>query len=397
MLAVDVSLLTVVDADFQHVIAQHGLPGTDPVPTRVPVSHSLCRLVVERDGPVVLPDLAADPALAAHPAATDFGVAAYAGVPVRDLDGQALGALCVLERTPREWTDDDLRQLEALAEVVEDRIELTSRRLQDHGHVAPAPDADEDAGAAPRELVAAVAAGQLVLHYQPIVDLRDGTVAAYEALLRWDDPVRGLVPPLMFLPLAERIGLMPRLTRLVLRAACEQAAAWAAAGHGVPVSVNASPEELLDSAYPELVAEALEEFALDPGLLVIEVTEATTASGLEVLASRVATLRDLGVRAALDDFGTGQSDLARATTLPLGMLKIDRRFLADVPHDDRACSIVEVVVSLGRALDVRVTAEGIETAAQRDAVRARGCDYGQGWFFGRPAPACPGPHLVRVS
>jgi EAL domain-containing protein (putative c-di-GMP-specific phosphodiesterase class I) len=394
-LAADASLLTFLDADRQHYLSQEGFPaGT----ANAPVALSLCRFVVERDAPLVVHDAATHPAFADHPAHTEFGVVSYAGVPVRSPDGPVLGALCVLGWTPRHWSAKNLADLETLARVVQDEIELATHRQ------ARPPESGAVVTALPsrvtidpparrtleRQIDDGLEAGHFELHYQPMVDLSSGSITAYEALLRWNDPERGLIPPPMFLPRAEHFGLMAPLTRFVVHTACARLAAWSACGPGVPVSINASPREILDPEFPMLIARELAAADVDPALLIIELTEAASDADPGVLATTISALNDLGVRLALDDFGAEHSGLSRLKGLPLDLLKIDRRFLEGIPDDPRAAAIIRAIVSLGQAVGAEVVAEGIETEAQRDFVRDCGCHHGQGWLLGRPVAAGPG-------
>lgn len=236
-----------------------------------------------------------------------------------------------------------------------------------------------------REITHGLAQRQFALHYQPIVDLQTGRIAAYEALLRWEDPDRGLIPPPMFLPVAERLGVMPALTRFIVQTACAQLQAWTARGFTAPVAINASPHEALDPGFPALIASELAAAGVDASLLVLELTEAVTDASADALTRMTAALAEIGVRTALDDFGAEHSGLRRLRALPIDFLKIDRRCLDGVPEDQRACAIIDAVAALGRAVGASVVAEGVETAAQHEFVRAHGCRHGQGWYYGRPA------------
>lgn len=537
-LRADAALLTVLDDDRQHFLSRRELDRIPPTLDSTRVSRSLCRIVVEQDAPLVVHDTAHHRAFADHPALTELGVAAYAGVPLHAPGGRVLGVLCVLGWIPRIWSGDDLADLGALAVLVQDELELSARRRADHapaaavgatrpaallglpgsgaildaleaapqGHphgglasvqidrfeeivaalgrpdterlltetadrltavlphsallayagggrfLALLPVLDEPASlaahavaaqlrqalacpelgavltaavgvaagpfhgmtprrilggagltdlaerpAAPgttpghpgldvaRQITDGLVLGHFALHYQPIVDLQTGRIAAYEALLRWEDPDRGLIPPPMFLPVAERLGVMPALTRFVVRTACAQLQAWVARGFRVPVAINASPHEALERGFPALLAGELAAADADASLLVVELTEGMAEEGADVLARMIATLAEIGVRTALDDFGAEHSGLRRLRALPMDFLKIDRRYLDGVPEDERACAIIDAVAALGQAVGTSVVAEGVETAAQHEFVRAHGCRHGQGWYYGRPA------------
>jgi diguanylate cyclase (GGDEF)-like protein/PAS domain S-box-containing protein len=237
---------------------------------------------------------------------------------------------------------------------------------------------------------------ELVVHYQPVVDLADGAIAAVEALVRWHHPERGLLGPDHFVGVAEDSGLIVPLGRRVLELACAQAAAWAAA-RGVdrpvlPVHVNLSPRQLHDQALVETVQAALASDGVAPGTLALEITEGTLIDRGVDRVALLERLRDLGVALVLDDFGTGWSSLARLAELPIGGLKVDRSFVADI--DDRGGPIVDAIVRLARAFDLPVVAEGIETLEQLAALDALDCGLGQGFLFARALPAAELTPLV---
>jgi diguanylate cyclase (GGDEF)-like protein/PAS domain S-box-containing protein len=237
------------------------------------------------------------------------------------------------------------------------------------------------------DLRTALAREELVLYYQPKVDLTTGRVASLEALVRWQHPRRGLVPPGDFIPLAEETGLIVPLGRWALRAACGQAVAWAATHPDIPaprVAVNLSAREFRDPELVAGVADTLAATALPPERLILEVTESVALEQVEEAIVTMRALRALGVRLALDDFGTGHASLAYLQRLPLDTLKLDRAFFADTPQNR---AIVGAVATLAHGLGLDVTAEGLETAAQVAWARAAGCDRGQGFYFARPLPA----------
>ena len=238
------------------------------------------------------------------------------------------------------------------------------------------------------ELRRAVERGGFVLHYQPIVELATGRVVEVEALVRWPHPGRGLIPPAAFIPLAEETGLIVSLGRWVLAEACRQAAAWQVAlpgGEGPAVAVNLSARQCRQEALVEDVARILGETGLAPHRLALEVTESAAMEGAGLAALR--QLKGLGVRLAIDDFGTGYSGLGALKGSPVDALKVDRAFVAGLGCDPEDAAIVRAVVALARALDLGVTAEGVETVEQLAAVRILGCDRGQGHYFALPLPA----------
>jgi diguanylate cyclase (GGDEF)-like protein/PAS domain S-box-containing protein len=232
------------------------------------------------------------------------------------------------------------------------------------------------------ELRWAIANDELLLHYQPIMDLATGRVSSAEALVRWQHPERGLVPPAEFVPLAEATDLVLPLGRWVLQAACRAAAAWPCPD--VAVSVNVSGRQLQRAGFVEDVADALRAARLAPARLILEVTESVLLADLDTALKRLEALRTIGVRVALDDFGTGYSSLAYLQRLPVDVLKIDRAFTADVTAGGKRAALARAVVTLADTLGLRTVAEGIETAAQHAELLALGCEHGQGYLYARP-------------
>jgi diguanylate cyclase (GGDEF)-like protein len=239
------------------------------------------------------------------------------------------------------------------------------------------------------ELRAAVDAGELVMHYQPQLDLRSGEISTVEALVRWPHPTIGLIPPIKFLPLAEEAGLMGSVTRLVLAQSIEQCAAWRAAGRNVRVSVNVSATDLLDAGLAELIVGLLKKHGQPASSLVVEITETSVISEFERSKSVIQDLRDLGVSVSIDDFGAGFTSLAYLSSLAVEELKVDRALITRLAGGNREqdVELVRATIALGHALRLRVVAEGIEDKATLDLISELGCDLGQGYFIGRPKPA----------
>jgi diguanylate cyclase (GGDEF)-like protein len=244
----------------------------------------------------------------------------------------------------------------------------------------------EDAASAEAELRAAVDDGQLVLAYQPVVSASDGTCTAVEALVRWAHPTRGLLAPDAFLPLAEETGAIVPLGESVVRQACLDAGAWARAGTPVAVHVNASPTELAQPRFVELVRESLTTSGLAPAQLVVEVTE-TTVLDSPVVAATLDALVALGVGIALDDFGTGYSALTTLRSLPIGIVKIDRSFVAGVLTQAADQAVVEAIVQMASRLGLETVAEGVESVEQQDFLERAGIGSLQGYLYLPPAPA----------
>jgi diguanylate cyclase (GGDEF)-like protein/PAS domain S-box-containing protein len=242
----------------------------------------------------------------------------------------------------------------------------------------------------------ALAEDEFVLHYQPVYDLATGGLRGVEALVRWEDPAAGLVPPDRFIPHAEETGLITRIGAWVIEAACRQAAAWTELGLTPRIAFNASPRELRDETYVDRVAGALERHGLRPERLLIEVRE-TPMHGSDRTHEVIERLHRLGVALALDDFGTEHSSLSRLRELPVQVLKVDRSFLRDVPGDAASAAIVRAIATLGAGLGMDVVAEGIETAEQVRFAAEAGCGFGQGYHFARPLTAERATELLTSS
>jgi EAL domain-containing protein (putative c-di-GMP-specific phosphodiesterase class I) len=220
------------------------------------------------------------------------------------------------------------------------------------------------------------------------VRLVDGRTTGFEALVRWNHPERGLVPPAEFVPLAEETGAIAGIGRWVLREALRQGAAWTAeTGTPLRMAVNLSPRQFQDGDVPADVVAALEETGFPAGQLTLAVTEGVLARDVDSVVAQLETLRGLGVRIAIDDFGTGFSGLSYLRHLPADIIKIDRSFVSDLPTGRSATTLITSIVELARTLGLDVVAEGVETEDQRQALRELDCAQAQGYLFARPEPA----------
>ncbi len=237
------------------------------------------------------------------------------------------------------------------------------------------------------DLRRAIKVGEFVLHYQPQVDVRSGSLAAVEALVRWQHPQRGLVAPNEFIPLAEHTRLIRPLSRWVLGAALRQCAEWRKAGLCIPVAVNLSAHDLSDASLPDLVTELLLTFRVPPELLRVEITESSLMDDPARAREVLARLRAQGVQISIDDFGTGYSSLAYLKDLTVDELKIDRSFVREMAVDEGARAIVRAVIDLADDLGLRVVAEGVEDRPTWEALAALGCDVAQGYYFATPLEA----------
>ena len=237
------------------------------------------------------------------------------------------------------------------------------------------------------ELGEAVRHGQMEVHYQPRVRLADGRPLGFEALVRWRHPRLGLLAPSRFVPLAELSDLIRPLTAWVLREAIRQQLLWRAAGHPVGMAVNLSARQLVDESSPELIGRTIAELGMQPAALELEITESAIISDPERASATLRRIRELGVEVAVDDFGTGFSSLSHLKRLPLSALKIDVSFVGQMLTSAADRAIVESTIHLAHDLGLKVIAEGIEDEATLAALRAQGCDEGQGYLIGRPMPA----------
>ncbi|MDQ2826456.1 MAG: EAL domain-containing protein, partial [Actinomycetota bacterium] len=250
------------------------------------------------------------------------------------------------------------------------------------------------------DLRRAIGQGQLRLYYQPIVHLDTGVIAGFEALVRWQHPERGLLPPSEFIPSAEKSGLIVPLGRYVLAEACMEAATWQALAPGselLRVSVNVSARQLVQPGWSDEVAQVLVESGLRPRQLVLEITESVLMDDTETTALRLEELRRLGVRIAIDDFGTGYSSLGYLRRLPVDILKIDKSFIDGVAEGPHESALARAVVKLASTLRLEAVAEGISSRKQLVQLRRLRCPYGQGFFFSRPQPTSALPRILQLG
>jgi diguanylate cyclase (GGDEF)-like protein len=241
---------------------------------------------------------------------------------------------------------------------------------------------------------------EMRLDYQPIVELSDGTVAGFEALVRWHHRGRGVVSPLDFIPLAEETGQIAELGRWILQTACEQCRRWQQRGpqhRGLAMSVNVSPRQLQDARFVNDVAAALHSSGLDPHDLVLEITEGAVMVDIESATRKLSALRGLGVSLAIDDFGTGHSSLGLLRRLPVDIIKVDKIFVDTIATDPVAAALLETVVQMGVILSLDVVVEGIETADQAAIIARFTGVLGQGYHLGRPMSAAAGDTLLSGS
>lgn len=239
-----------------------------------------------------------------------------------------------------------------------------------------------------QDLRQAIGRGELLLHYQPVIDLAAGRVIGAEALVRWNHPERGMVPPGRFVPVLEACGLMEEVGLWVLNSACREARRWRDDGlEGLTVAVNLSAQQLRDPELNTVIVRTLARHGLPAEALELELTETATMADADRTRQLFGELRALGVGVAIDDFGTGYSSLNYLKNLPFSKLKIDREFVTHVHERGDSHAICKALVELARGLGISVLAEGVETRAEADALRRMGCTIFQGFYFSRPLPA----------
>ncbi|WP_207462566.1 GGDEF domain-containing phosphodiesterase [Azospirillum sp. SYSU D00513] len=240
---------------------------------------------------------------------------------------------------------------------------------------------------------------ELWVAYQPVVELVTGGLAGFEALVRWNHPERGNIPPGVFIPIAESTGLIVSLGKWVLAEACRQVAEWQ--GKREPgssplfMSVNLSTRQLIEPDFVEVVREVLQDSGVEPGWIKLEITESAVMEKAEQSIQLLRQLRELGIKLSIDDFGTGYSSLSYLHKLPIDSLKIDQSFVSAMHQSEENRAIVRIILDLARLLGFDVIAEGIETSADANLLRALACDYGQGYHFARPVPPAEAEGFVR--
>ncbi len=372
----------------------------------MPRKDSIFNLVLAQDGPVVVPDISIHPhrerllsRLRSHHAAS------FASVPVRSFDGKILGILTIFSSQPRQQMHPEaIRTLESLADMVSSQLELRTLRktLTANGNRQRRSRAVVTANKSwpgRTDLRQALDQRQFVLYYQPEIDLATRRIVGLEALIRWAHPVRGLIPPMDFIPLAEESGLILPIGDWGLGEACGQIQKWC---HEDPrhaslrVGVNLSARQFSREGLADHVEALLVQSGISSRQLGLEMTESSIIPNMRIALEVLGSLRRLGVSLLMDDFGTGYSSLSYLHSFPFDVLKIDRSFVGRMTEGDQPLQIVRTIIELARVLGMDVVAEGIETREQYRLLREMGCRYGQGYLFARPMSAEAVTQLLRL-
>lgn len=370
----------------------------------LPRKNSIFERVLAEDGPVVVPDIDDDPLFRElRLPLRRLEALSFASAPVRSSTGKILGALTIFSCHPRRtMAIAELHMLESLADIAASQLELRRlRKILDRRRVQPQRRAPALTEMWPRksDLRHAIEKEQFVLYYQPEVDLATRRIVGLEALIRWQHPDRGLIPPMDFIPIAEETGLIMPIGDWGLSKACQQIRQWHAedSGEAAPrVCVNLSARQFSRQGLADHVEALLRRTGVSSRQLGLEMTESSLVTdpgtALEVLGS----LRRLGVSLLMDDFGTGYSSLNHLHSLPFDALKIDRSFVMRMTEGEQPLQIVRTIVELARVMGMDVVAEGIETHEQYRLLRQLGCRFGQGFLFSRPVSAEAVSAMLRL-
>jgi len=326
-----------------------------------------------------------------------FGATRFASVPVRSFDGKILGVLSIFFRHPRaDISPDEIRMLESLSELASSQLELRRLRnafaTQGTRRTRNASNAVETSQIWPRsqDLRRALDQRQFVLHYQPEVELATRKIIGFEALIRWNHPERGLIPPMDFIPLAEESGLILPIGDWGLSEVCSQIQQWCnrdQRSSTLRVCVNLSARQFAREGLADHVEALLLQNGISSRQLGLEMTESSLIPNVSTALHVLGSLRRLGVSLLMDDFGTGYSSLNYLHSFPFDVLKIDRSFVGRITESEQSLQIVRTIIELARVLGMDVVAEGIETFEQYQVLLKLGCRFGQGFFFARPMTA----------
>jgi EAL domain-containing protein (putative c-di-GMP-specific phosphodiesterase class I) len=361
----------------------------------LPRNGSIFDRVLAENGPIVVPCIDHDPIFSKHQLPLRrISPRSFASAPVRSQNGHVLGTLTVFSCEARgPMAASEIKMLESMADMAASQLELRRMRNAFRGQrTRQVVDPPSAMRIWPRksDLREALDEGQFVLHYQPEIELKTRRIVGMEALIRWQHPERGLVPPMNFIPVAEETGMILPIGDWGLAEVCRQIQAWGAKDNepsALRICVNLSARQFAREGLADHVEALLRRTGISSRQLGLEMTESSLipegSAALEVLCS----LRRLGVALMMDDFGTGYSSLHHLHSFPFDVLKIDRSFVARMTEGEQPLQIVRTIVELARVLGMDVVAEGIETREQDALLQQLGCRYGQGFLYSRPVPA----------
>ncbi|MGP8271937.1 MAG: EAL domain-containing protein [Terracidiphilus sp.] len=369
----------------------------------LPRKNSIFDMVLAEDGPVMMTDRYGQSILdeQAH-SLRQIGMNFFSSVPVRSFDDRILGVLTIFWREPRpSLTSDELRMLASLADMISSQLELRRLRRSFAGNGSRKSRTATVAPDWPRgsDLRRALDDRQFVLYYQPEVELSTRKIIGLEALIRWNHPERGLIPPMDFIPLAEKSGLILPIGDWGLAEACKQIQTWCRedSRHGsLRVCVNLSARQFSREGLADHVEALLLQSGISSRQLGLEMTESSLIPNIQIALEVLGSLRKLGVSLLMDDFGTGYSSLNHLHSFPFDVLKIDRSFVGRMTEGDQPLQIVRTIIELARVLGMEVVAEGIETCEQYRLLRQLGCRFGQGFLFARPLSVEAITQLLRL-
>ena len=370
----------------------------------LPRKRSIFDMVLQKDGPVIVPDITCHPHFEGHRLTLRrLTVLSFASVPVRNSGGKILGVLTIFGHQPRRnMALDELRMLESLADLAANQLELRRLRNSFHTHGGQRSQAAANAKSiwpSRLDLRLALDRHEFELYYQPEIDLSTRKIIGLEALIRWRHPERGVIPPMEFIPLAEESGLILPIGDWGLSETCGQIQKWCSEDpcHGsLRVCVNLSARQFSREGLADHVEALLLQTGVSSRQLGLEMTESSLIPNIRIALEVLGGLRKLGVSLLMDDFGTGYSSLNHLHMFPFDTLKIDRSFVGRMTEGDQPLQIVRTIIELARVLGMDVVAEGIETAEQYRLLRQLGCRYGQGYLFARPMTAEAVTQLLRL-
>ncbi|MGA2216790.1 MAG: EAL domain-containing protein [Terracidiphilus sp.] len=373
-------------------------------PREFPRKSSIFERVLEEDGPVFVPDIAKDPQfLSSQLILRKIDAVSFAAVPVRSSNGKILGILTVLFcRTNPSMPPEKLRMLESLSEMVASQLELRRLRKSFASHQIKRSHPARGGRLkwpSTSDLRRGLDRREFVLYYQPEVELTTRKIVGLEALIRWNHPDRGLIPPMDFIPQAEESGLILPIGDWGLAETCAQIQKWCgedSVHRSLRVCVNLSPRQFSRIGLADHVEALLLQSGISSRQLGLEMTESCLIPNIQTAMAVLGSLRGLGVSLLVDDFGTGYSSLNHLHSFPFDVLKIDRSFVGRMTEGEQALQIVRTIIELARVMGMDVVAEGIETREQYHLLREMGCRFGQGFLFARPMSAGAVTQLLRL-